>query len=234
MDFKNIIADVKDVDTKNRIVKLYYSVFDVKDSDGDIIKKGALSKSQSDWGPGGQNRIWHLDNHIPSARVGKPIEMGEDDFGAWAVTKVSDTRDGKDIMVLYDDGAITEHSFGFEVMNSEKSDDGTPILTNLRQYEYSSVTWGANMFTETIGVKSEHLDRLHDEHTKWTNILQKSRLSDEYCCLLEARIKYLSMTLDALEYHREPGKGIWEEKAADLSSVFGSFTEKIELKTILK
>ena len=71
---KNSRAEIKSVDMDRRMVEGYYSVFDFKDSDGDVIMKGAYEKTVRENGPGGKNRIMHLYQHDPLMVLGKPIE----------------------------------------------------------------------------------------------------------------------------------------------------------------
>ena len=61
--YKRMTQEVKDVDAKKGIVTGYFSAFNIKDSDGDIIVPGAFQKSLSEWFPKG--RIKHLLNHDP-------------------------------------------------------------------------------------------------------------------------------------------------------------------------
>lgn len=220
---KSIPAQVKDVDTVKRQVKLYYSAFELKDSDGDIIRGGALKKTQSEWGPAGKNRIWHLDNHTPMHRIGKPSEMGEDQYGAWAVTQVRDTTAGKDAMVLYDAGDITEHSFGFIVMKEQRENDAN-ILLELQQFEYSSVNWGANMETHTIDVKSQDgAAKMLKDYEKWQKYLRKGALSDEFCELLEIQLAQWQAQIKALNV--EPSHSDTPDRAAELSRIFTTFNQ---------
>ncbi len=233
---KSIPDSVKDVSVKDRTVKLYYSSFDKIDSDGEVVRRGALTKTQSEWGPGGKNRIWHLDNHMTLNRVGKPKEMGEDEFGAWAVTKIANTQSGKDALALYESGDITEHSFGFRVLQSEGGEiDGhqATILTELQQFEYSSVNWGANMNTPTIEVKSleETKQKLIEEHKKWQKWLRKGNLSDEFCHLLDVQIQQWSEQIKALEELSEPPvKSTPAVQAADISAIFEKYNFKQQIE----
>ena len=48
----NNTMSIKDVDTKSRIVAGYFSAFNNVDSDGDLIKPGAFTKSINERGPG--------------------------------------------------------------------------------------------------------------------------------------------------------------------------------------
>src|SRR6056297_3427321 len=70
---------VKDVDVERRMIEGYYSVFDYKDSDGDIITPGAYTKTIKENGPSGKNRIMHLYQHDPLTVLGKPSMLVEDE-----------------------------------------------------------------------------------------------------------------------------------------------------------
>ena len=54
LEIKNFEA--KDLEVKDRTVRGYFSVFDFKDSDEDVITKGAFSKTLKEMG----DRIAHL------------------------------------------------------------------------------------------------------------------------------------------------------------------------------
>ena len=151
--FKNTAIPVSDVDTSKGIVTLYASAFGNVDSDNDIIEKGAFTKSINEWGPQGKGRIKHLWMHSVYEPIGRPVEMIEDVKGLLVQSKVSDVKNG-DYLKLYADGVITEHSIGFEVMKSNETKQAR-VITETRLWEYSSVTWGANPNTPTVGMKSE-------------------------------------------------------------------------------
>ena len=80
----SVYTKIEDVDKKQGIVIFYTSAFNNKDSDGDIIVKGAFSKSLNE----GFKRFRHLKDHrIP---VGLPIkeETFEDDYGLRVASKL--------------------------------------------------------------------------------------------------------------------------------------------------
>ena len=64
---KGYSEGVKDVDTVKGIVTGYFSSFGNKDSDGDIIQKGAYTKSINE----NFDRIKHLLDHDRTKAVGK-------------------------------------------------------------------------------------------------------------------------------------------------------------------
>ena len=66
---------IADFDEKNGIVKGYGSYFDNKDSDQDIIRKGAYQKTIQENG----SRVKYLYQHDMMQPIGKMDELYEDD-----------------------------------------------------------------------------------------------------------------------------------------------------------
>ena len=154
IQYKNHNGGLKDVDVKGRTVTGYFSAFGSKDSDGDIITPGAFLKSISENGPAGSNRIQFLWQHDVTMPMGKPSILKEDPYGLYFEAKVANTTWGNNALSLYDAGVINEHSIGFQTIQS--SDKGTHNeLTELKLYEGSAVTFGANPNTPFTGMKSE-------------------------------------------------------------------------------
>lgn len=62
LEYKGINAgpdSIKDIDEKNGVVTGYFSIFGNKDSDSDVITKGAYKKTLSE----NYNRVKHLYQH---------------------------------------------------------------------------------------------------------------------------------------------------------------------------
>ena len=132
---------VKDVDMKSRTVTGYFSVFGNKDSDEDIINKGAYTKTISDRG----DRIKHLFMHNPTLGIiGSISELKEDDYGLFFKSTLLDTALGTDVLKMYDAGVLKEHSVGFETIRESKANDGINHIEEIRLWEGSSVVWGSN------------------------------------------------------------------------------------------
>lgn len=177
-------GQVKDVDIKGRTVTGYFSTWGygpagepVPDSDGEIIELGAFSKTLSQNGPTGANRIWHLFNHNASMPIGKPSVLIEDNKGLYFETTFPDTALANDTLKLYEAGAITEHSIGFNVIQSRNEND-YKLLQEVRLWEGSSVLWGANADTPFLGVKSEQLAVLDA-------LMRNGTMTDETFIMLE-------------------------------------------------
>lgn len=186
--YKNITLEIKDVDAKQGIVTGYFSAFDVKDSDGDIIRAGAFSRSIKEWFPKG--RIKHLLNHNPTQAIGKLTDLKEDGYGLYYESKIGKHNLGQDFLKMVESELIKEHSIGFQTINKKKTDDAIEI-TDVKLWEGSSLTsWGANEFTPLTSVKSiadmdTHLKRLE-------KFVRNTDATDEAIdmCLIEIKQLY--------------------------------------------
>lgn len=151
-------GQLKDVDSSKGIVSGYFSAFGNVDSDGDVIEKGAFSKTIKENGPQGADRIMHLLQHDIFSPLGKPTELKEDDQGLFFTTIISKTSFGQDALKLYEDGVFNEHSIGFMVVKEESdNEEGVNRLQELKLMEGSTVTWGANPDTPTTDIKGDEM-----------------------------------------------------------------------------
>lgn len=145
---------ITDVDFDKRIVKGYFSIFNNVDSDKDVILPGAYSKTIQE-----NLRIKHLYQHNPtmllsSVRSGR-LKLKEDNIGLAFESEISDTTWGRDVLRLYEDKVIDEHSVMIRPVKKTKK-DGVNYLHEVKMFEGSTVTWGANELA-TGGLKSEKI-----------------------------------------------------------------------------
>jgi HK97 family phage prohead protease len=127
------------VDTDSRTISGYASVFNVIDSDGDLIKSGSFAKTLSE----NRARIVHLYQHNPVQLLGRPTTLIEDEKGLYFETTIADTALGNEVLELYRNGTIKEHSIGFQTVKSASKGTYNEI-SEVKLFEFSSVTWGAN------------------------------------------------------------------------------------------
>jgi len=188
---KHLNFDLKDDNDKGEIA-FYFSKFDVKDSDGDIVVKGAFKKTKENI-----KRIKHAYNHNIYQIPGVLKEIGEDHKGAFAVSQLALKTDlGRNVYEQYKAGIISEHSYGFDIIQTDKDKEKeAQIIKEVKLYEVSSLTaWGANEFTEVIDIKS--MDYL--------NMLLKSNKYDEKIVTkINEVLNYLE-TLKAVDETPEP------------------------------
>lgn len=247
MQFKSIPANVKDVDSESGIVCGYFSTTGVWDDVGDMIMPGAYAKTIQERGQAGANRIKHLYMHEPFYPLGVP-ELQEDSIGLKFSTRISKTSYGQDVLKLYQDGVITEHSIGFDIPKGKSSvaapEDMEPTVNGFPKrkiyevvlWEGSSVIWGANPLTPTTDVKSMDAEarmlligRLNKQMAAAESALKRSHLSsDEICEALEVALKAWQYQLDALQKSLEPEVTTQDPEPQELLAAFDS------LKSLLR
>jgi HK97 family phage prohead protease len=188
---------LKDIDSKQGIVTGYYSVFGNIDSDGDMIMPGAFQKTIQDNGPEGKNRIMHLWQHNPNEPIGKPSVLKEDTYGLYFETKLADTSRGKDTLKLYEAGVINEHSIGFNTVKKESKSDHTALL-ELKLWEGSTVTWGANDLTRVTGMKSLNKEGVFSLRENLYKAIKSGTYTDETFLLLVEQLEALDNELKSL------------------------------------
>jgi len=210
-DLTEAVIEIKDIDGKRGIVTGYFSDFNSIDSDGDIIKPGAFTKSISQNGPkSSKPRIKHLLNHDSSKPLGVITELKEDSKGLYYESQLGTHSLGVDFIKMVDSGLITEHSIGFQTIkynqlkpwNEWKQGEAARELTELKLYEGSSLTaWGANMNTPLIGLKSEQkVKKINDRIDLLIKSMKAGTFTDETFELLEIELKQLQQVIqDTIE-----------------------------------
>jgi len=127
----------------------YASYFNNVDSYDEIIVQGAFKKTLQE----NKNRIKVLWQHNTSEPIGKPIFMEEDSQGLYVKAQVSMTETGKKAMMLMKDGVVDEMSIGYDVIKDEYKGNKR-MLKEVRLWEFSPVTFGANDMAKITGAKN--------------------------------------------------------------------------------
>lgn len=199
---------ITDVDRATRTVTGYASVFGNKDFDSDIIVKGAFKKTITER----INEIYYLYNHNwekPLDKGSKNVKLYEDDYGLKFEAKITEGLTyGNDLILLYEEGIVDEHSIGFKTEKSYKANDAR-MLTELRLYEFSAVTMAANPMAKLEGIKSE-LKGNNDKVGKIIKMFRSGNLTDETYGILEIALKQIQ--LEAYELGKNTQKS---EPSAD-------------------
>jgi len=130
------------------------------DAYGDVIAKGAFTKTLADWADSGNTLPIYYGHRLddPDYNIGAIIEAAEDDHGLKVVGKL-DLEKAKAAQVydLLRAKRLSQLSFGFNVLDEETVtlDDGRKAneLREIKLYEVSLVPVGANEDTEVLAVK---------------------------------------------------------------------------------
>jgi hypothetical protein len=192
---KSLTLKALDVDTTGKKVKVAIAHLGNKDRDGDIFTDDAFDKTIAERGPKGTNEIWHLVDHNPSIKsaLGKFTELYKENSMIVGVSSYKETNLWKDVWPLYESGEINQHSVGFSVPKGkqEQKDDYNEIR-EVKLWEGSSVLWGANPQTPTLGVfKSLTEKDLVDEIEKRFSLLKKGIKNEVETSLLLIQIEQL-------------------------------------------
>jgi hypothetical protein len=173
---KSLKSSVIDVADKG-IVTIAISKFDVVDGGGDIVRKGAFTKTFSE----GASRIKHVIDHQLkyAAVVGLPVKMYE--TAEYAVVESAlnlEKEISRDLFSDYkffkDHGKTLEHSYAYQtikagegkVSNTGKEISGEEIL-ELKMFEYSTVALGMNEHTPLLDMKMEDAELLEEYLRKY-------------------------------------------------------------------
>ena len=178
---------IKDIDVKSRIVTGYLSAFGNVDSDNDIIEKGAFSKSINER----FNDIFYLQQHDWSKPLGKFKKLVEDEKGLYFEGEIINTSFGEDQLKLYEAGIVKEHSIGFTTVKSDfkqENENYIRIIKEVKLYEGSAVTLGANSQTLFLGFKSS-VNEVKDLYKKILKAHKDGSFTDETHGLFEIALK---------------------------------------------
>lgn len=191
--YKNLQQGISDVDVKKGIVTGYFSSFDNMDSDGDVIRKGAFTKTIKE----NFQRVRHLLDHDATKSVGKIQLLQEDSKGLYYESKAGRHTLGRDFLLMVEDGLINEHSIGF-VTIKQKNMGGYNEISEVKLYEGSSLQgWGANEMTPITGMKNfETVSVMMDNIMK---AIKNGKYTDETFAKLELQFLQLQKELAELK-----------------------------------
>ena len=178
------VGELIDADEKAGIIKGYGSYFGNKDSDNDVIMKGAYKKTIAENG----DRVKYLYQHDMNQPIGKMTELYEDEKGLVFVAEIAKTQLGNDVVQLMKSGVITENSVG--IMPIQKNNKGDyREITEVKLYEISAVTLAANDQAKILDVKGNiDVDKLSKRYDNLSKLIRKGNISDEMGFAIEAEI----------------------------------------------
>ncbi len=200
IQYKNYNASISDLDVKNGVITGYFSEFGSPDYDGDIMERGCFKKSIAERGPNGKNEIKFLWQHDSWKPLGPIQVLKEDSKGLYFEAKISDTTYGLDALKLYRDGVINQHSIGFQTIKSIEEqiseDKEVTRITEVKLWEGSAVTWGANPNTPFNGFKGMGIKEKEDRIKLLVKTIRGGDLTDETYSLIEYEILKLTSSVN--------------------------------------
>ena len=196
---KGSFVNFKEVDSTSRIVKLVANTFNFFDHDFDALTSTCANRSITNNGAKSQapDKIAHLLHHEMHRPVGKSmsesVEVIDSKSVLYCESMIPETSYGEDTIINYDAGIYNQHSVGFKYLDLkflEKGDIGwdkwlTTLINpedadavgfgwkveEIKLWEYSTVTFGANKLTPYLGTKSGNKKDIADIICQKLNIL---------------------------------------------------------------
>ena len=223
---KTVDIKIEDADEKKGILKVIPSVFNNIDSDNEMIPQGAFKKTITERGPtSAKNRIKHLWQHDVWQPIGLPLEMNETKKGLEVLTKFGTDTFSQDKLKQHIEGIISEMSIGYNVINSKTEGTGEDeqeyeVLTELKLWEYSSVTFASNFLTDAKGVFTpELLEKVNDRMSKLTKALHSGSYTDETFENFQIELKQIQEFYNSLI--KQPPSGTEnEDKSIEIIKLF--------------
>jgi HK97 family phage prohead protease len=214
MLIKGYNEELRDVDTEKRSVAGYFAVFGNVDLDGDVIERGAFTKSIRERGPEGKQLIKYLLDHDKTKTIGKITKLSEDDKGLYFEAKIGTHTLGDDFIEMLKSEIINQASIGFKTVKEQY--DQVMKANRIKEvmlYEGSSVQFlGANPEAGNTWFKS--MDDALEYLAKMEKFIHSSSATDE-------TLKKLEIQLESLLSKMKPVHTTSNEKADQ---------KKIELK----
>jgi len=133
-----------------------------------------------------------------------PEEVKSDETGLLVRSKFGTDTFSQDKFLQHVDGLITEFSIGYNVIKEEKAEGEQGMynkLIELKLWEYSSVTWGANSLTYVVDAKGftpSVLDNLNERMDKLTKALRNGKYTDESAEQFEIELKQIQTIYNEL------------------------------------
>ena len=216
---KNISLEIKDIDTAGRRVQVALSKFGNVDSDGDVITRGAFSKSIQERGHESQSnrKIKFLRYHDFEHEIGVWKSLEESSEYLLGIGELGRSTKGNDAFLDYQDGIITEHSIGFMMMPDkiQVRPDGLRELNEVFLMEGSAVTFGANSETPVFNVSGKdayspdmlikHLDSLNKKMESCITALKNGKGTDDRLFTIENQLRVIQKEYNSL-INLEPQK----------------------------
>jgi len=216
---KNISLEIKDIDTAGRRVQVALSKFGNVDSDGDVITRGAFSKSIQERGHESQSnrKIKFLRYHDFEHEIGVWKSLEESSEYLLGIGELGRSTKGNDAFLDYQDGIITEHSIGFMMMPDkiQVREDGLRELNEVFLMEGSAVTFGANSETPVFNVSGKdayspdmlikHLDSLNKKMESCITALKNGKGTDDRLFTIENQLRVIQKEYNSL-INLEPQK----------------------------
>ena len=195
MEYKSIKFEKKDIDKGSRTAVIAFATYNNIDRDGDVIRRGAFTKSWNE----AKSDIRFFLNHDKTQVPGRPLEFWEDDTHAYAKAYLGTHTLGEDTLKMMDEGIITDSSFGFLPIpeRTGKIPGKGREFKGVIQKEFSVLThWGANPLSGVKEVRKDFSSEL-------TEIKEHLDIMEKFCRNTTATDQSIQLVLKQIDITKE-------------------------------
>ncbi|KJV76708.1 HK97 family phage prohead protease [Orientia tsutsugamushi] len=165
---------IKAVNHDNVIISGYATVFNLVDSSGDYILKGAFKNIHHRY----LSDIKLLWQHNIASPIGLITNIEEDEYGVRVDASINQhIQKGKEATALIQQGVINNFSIGFTIEDSGYNRNGNRIIKSALLWEVSLVTFPAN----------KHAKIRNFKHTSPYDVISSNQLVTILNSLIEAQ-----------------------------------------------
>ena len=153
-------VEFKQFDEEFNTIEGYASVFDIVDSQDDVIVQGAFKKTIKERVPAGLVKFLSSHQWSVESVLGTVVEAKEDDHGLWFKAQLSAAPAVQETRVKMLEGHINRLSIGFRTIKDHydrSEDNGNPsirYIDEVKLYEVSAVPFAANEEAVITSVKA--------------------------------------------------------------------------------
>lgn len=168
---------IKAVNHDNVIISGYATVFNLVDSSGDYILKGAFKNIHQNYNryPSDIKLLWQ---HNIASPIGLITNIEEDEYGVRVDASINQhIQKGKEAIALIQQGVINNFSIGFTIEDSSYNRKGNRIIKSALLWEVSLVTFPAN----------KHAKIRNCKHTSPYDVISSNQLVTILNSLIEAQ-----------------------------------------------
>lgn len=215
--YKSYWSEGVNIAEESRIISGYLAVFGNRDSEGDIILKGAFKKSLAERGVGSKSNrkivfLWQHDTREP---LGMFTVLKEDNYGLYFEAKIDNIELGDRCITQLKSGTLNQFSIGFQyILDKTEYDESIDsfIIHELNLFEGSVVTMGANDMTYFSGMKAVEIENREKDLRKETDLLLKELDYSTQLLVRQLISKHIS-----LSHVKSPKQALINEKAEEVS-----------------
>lgn len=182
MEYKSTPLELKDLNKGDRTAVIAFATYDNIDLGKDILRKGAFTKSWTE----NKSDIRLFYNHDQQQTPGRADDFSEDDSHAYVKAYFGTHTLGEDVLKMLDEKIITDASFGFSPVRTNKIEiKGETIreLKELKLHEASVLSgWGMNPLSKVRTVNKNldlNLSQLQEKLGNLERFCHNTTASDE-------------------------------------------------------